>query len=79
MPMVDTSLYNDLLAAMTTAVEALEQAWKAFDIAEGQEDKAGCAIARVEIQHARKAWETAAIEVGRRVHRQVAMIESRLT
>jgi len=77
--MVDTSLYNDLLAAMTTAVEALEQAWKAFDIAEGQEDKAGCAIARVEIQHARKAWETAAIEVGRRVHRQVAMIESRLT
>jgi hypothetical protein len=75
MPMVDTSLYGDQLAAMTAAGEAFEQASNALDTAEDQEDKASCAAARAAIQNARKAWETAAMEVGRRVHMQVAMIE----
>jgi len=77
MPMVNTSLYSDQLAAMTAAGEAFEQASKALDTAEDQEDKAGCATAQAAIQHAREAWEAAAMEVGRRVHMQVAMIEGR--
>ncbi|MFA0921643.1 hypothetical protein ALP73_200300 [Pseudomonas coronafaciens pv. garcae] len=79
MPLVDTSIYSDQLAAMTAAGEAFERASNALDIAEDQDDKTGCTAARAAIQQARNSWETAAKEVGRRVHMQVSMIEGRFT
>lgn len=77
MPMVDTALYADQLAAMSDWQRAFDSASEDLDVAEENADEAAILAARRAITDSGNAWTAAAQEVGRRVHMQVEMIAGR--